>query len=77
MQSCDNAQATLERLQCRREDGAPWWKTPGGTPFGEACKRALEDGRIWNSNCIARITDCADLIPAYRGEWCGAVDGGE
>jgi hypothetical protein len=76
MESCDNAQRRLERLQCRRDDGSPWAKTPGGTPFADACKRALADNRIWNSHCIARITDCADLIPAYHGEWCGASDGG-
>lgn len=70
--SCDLAQAKLEELQCRRDDGTLWAFTrEKKTPFAEACKRALADGRPWMSNCISRITDCALLTPAFRGEWCG------
>lgn len=77
MESCDLAEAKLRELDCRRADGASWATTPKGTPFAEACKRALADSRPWMSNCIARITDCSMLMPAYRGEWCGGVaDGG-
>ena len=71
MQSCELAEATLRSLDCRRDDGSPWASTPKGVPFAEACKAALADGRIWFSNCIARIKDCADLECAYRGRCCG------
>jgi hypothetical protein len=71
MESCDKAQAKLEELECKRDDGAPYARTKGGTPFAEACRRALADGRPWMSNCISRIPDCSYLHRAYRGEWCG------
>jgi hypothetical protein len=74
--SCELAEATLVQLDCRRDDGSPWARTKQGASFADACKIALRDGRYWMSNCIARITDCSMLMPAYRGEWCGARDGG-
>lgn len=73
-QSCDLAHATLERLDCRRDDGTPWARTPKGAPFAEACKVALRDGRPWGSNCISRMTDCSQLDRAYRGAWCGGSE---
>ncbi|HMJ52022.1 MAG TPA: hypothetical protein VK540_08090 [Polyangiaceae bacterium] len=71
MESCDRAEETLARLDCRRVNGTPWTRTPAGAPFADACKRALADGRSWSSPCIARIKDCADLECAYRGQCCG------
>lgn len=73
MESCDNAQHRLEELDCRRDDGTPWAKTPAGAPFAEACKRALADGRPWGSNCIARMPSCAELECAYRSQCCGGA----
>jgi hypothetical protein len=71
MESCDRAEERLEHLDCRRHDGSPWARTPAGTHFADACKRALADGRNWFPNCIMRITDCAQLDDAYRGRLCG------
>lgn len=73
-ESCDHAQVTLERLDCRREDGSSWAKTPRGAPFAEACKHALRDGRPWMSNCLSRITDCSLIDRAFRGAWCGGAE---
>ena len=72
--SCELAQAKLEELNCRRDDGTQWAKTPGGTDFAVACKVALRDGRPWFPNCISRIPDCSMLMEAYRGEWCGGIE---
>jgi hypothetical protein len=74
MESCDRAEDTLARLDCRRADGSPWALTRGGRHFADECKHALQDGRPWMSNCIQRISDCSMLMPAYRGEWCGAKE---
>ena len=70
--SCERAQETLERLDCRRDDGSSWTTTPKGAPFADACKTALHDGRNWNPHCIMQIADCSELMCAYRGECCGA-----
>lgn len=70
-QACEAAEAKLRELDCRRDDGSPWAATPGGTPFAEACRRALKDGRDWKPQCIAKIEGCATLMCAYRGECCG------
>jgi len=76
MASCDNAQERLALLDCRREDGSPWARTPAGAPFADACKRALADGRSWGSNCIARMASCSELDCAFRSQCCGTADGG-
>jgi len=68
--ACAAAQARLIQLDCRRPDGTPWAQTPAGTPFGEACERAMADGRDWHPECIARIADCSQLSAAYQGALC-------
>jgi hypothetical protein len=72
-EACDDAARALERLQCLREDGTPYWKTPAGAPFALACKAALRDGRNWNPHCIAKIGACSEFKCAYRGACCGGT----
>lgn len=69
--SCDDAERTLERLECRSDEGLPRWKTPKGAPFSDACRAALRDGRNWHPDCIAKITACSELECAFRGACCG------
>ena len=44
--------------------GVPLWKTPKGTPYAEACRRAVADGRDTmakggsRSRCLAGLTTC-------------------
>ena len=68
--ACVEAEKTLVRLDCRKPDGTVWAKTPQGSPFGDACYRAYQDGRDWHAECIAAIDDCDELERAYRGELC-------
>jgi hypothetical protein len=62
--ACQRAQWTLEALRC------PQAATPEGTPFAVVCERAKVDGRDFHPACIAGVTSCADVEPAYRGELC-------
>ena len=71
-EACEAAEAKLRVLDCRRDDGSPWATTPAGTPFAQACRRALADGRDWKPQCIAKIEVCSVLMCAYRGECCGS-----
>lgn len=71
MESCERAEAKLAELDCRRDDGTPWARTPAGAHFADACKSALADGRTWTPQCLSRMTDCSQLGAAFRGAWCG------
>lgn len=62
--ACQRAQWVLEALRC------PQAATPEGTPFAVVCERAKLDGRDFHPACIAGITSCAEVEPAYRGELC-------
>lgn len=64
--ACPAAEARLRELECRRPNGLPWWQTQGGTPFGQACARAAQDGRGWRADCLATIRDCGGIEAAYR-----------
>ncbi len=67
--ACERAELRLERLDCRQADGSPWWTTPEGAPFSEACEVAMADGRQWHPELIACLVSCDDLIDAYRGKY--------
>jgi hypothetical protein len=69
--ACDDAGRTLQRLECRRDDGTPRGQTPAGAPFSDACRAALRDGRNWHPHCIAKMTACSELDCAFRGACCG------
>lgn len=58
--ACSAAGAKLRELNC------PQATTPAGTPFEAACQRALDDGRNWRPDCIARVTSCDQVEAAYR-----------
>jgi hypothetical protein len=65
---CAAAGARLCVLACAGSDGAPLWRTPAGTPYAAACRRARDDGRDWRPSCVAKIPTCADFDRAYRSE---------
>ena len=67
---CERAGARLEQLGCRTPAGVPLWRTPGGSPFSEACERAASDGRDWRADCLATIESCAEINDASRGVIC-------
>ena len=52
---CDSAQARLDELGCAEA------KTPGGTSFGESCRRARKDGRDWCAAEIAQVKSCDEV----------------
>lgn len=58
---CQRAGDTLSRLKC------PQQKTPQGTPFATACRRARAEHLDWHPDCIAKITNCSQVATAYRG----------
>lgn len=58
--TCLMAQERLQELDC------PEQTTPGGTPFAEACERALDDGRDWCAGDISVIRDCSEVEAASR-----------
>jgi hypothetical protein len=60
MDECLAAECTLARLRCAEA------KSPNGTPFSEACRRARVDSRDWRPDCLARITSCSQISAAYR-----------
>jgi hypothetical protein len=68
--ACTAAETQLVHLSCLRADGSSWARTPAGKPFGDECRRAWADGRDWRPECIAAITDCGQIEPAYRGDLC-------
>lgn len=67
---CEAAGARLEALDCRRPDGAPWWLTPAGAPYAEACEDAARKDRDWHPECVSTIERCEDFESAFNGELC-------
>jgi hypothetical protein len=63
---CGLAGERLCQLECRSSSGVPLWRTPDGGSFAAACRAALEDGRNWRPDCLARISDCSQVEAAYR-----------
>lgn len=59
---CEAAEARLVELGC------PEARTPDGTPFGEACWDAAQDGRHWRPDCIVLVTSC-DQVERAAGTW--------
>jgi len=59
--ACQAAQERLEELGCQEA------KTPKGTPFSEACDRAVDDGRSWCPVAVSRIDECAEFTDAAEG----------
>lgn len=67
---CEAAGARLEALDCRRPDGEPWWLTPGGAPYADACQDAAQKGRDWHPECVSTIERCEDFEAAFDGKVC-------
>jgi hypothetical protein len=63
---CERAASRLEQLDCRREDGSPLWRTPGGAAFVDFCHAAMNDGRDVRPDCLALVSSCDDVATAYR-----------
>lgn len=61
LDDCQRADVTLNALKC------PEAKTPKGTPFADACRRAAATKQDWHPECIAKVTSCAAVKAAYRG----------
>ncbi len=57
---CDDAEATLERMQCRDSLGDPMWVNKRGERFQETCRKAQEEALIFlDPACVATATACA------------------
>lgn len=50
---CQGAEDRLRARNCRMGNGAPRWVTPGGIPFAEVCRDAVNDGRDWQPDTMA------------------------
>ena len=56
---CDDAEVTLERLQCRDSTGSPMWVNRRGERFQETCRIAQEEASIFiDPACVASATTC-------------------
>ena len=64
---CLAAEQTLEKLQCKDRAGDPMWVNKLGERFGETCRKAQEEGRIFiNPACVSTAGSCekANQCPA-------------
>lgn len=56
---CLAAEQQLEKLQCRDRAGDPMWVNKIDERFGETCRKAQQEGRIFlNPKCVAEAPDC-------------------
>jgi len=62
---CVAADERLHALDCKHKDGTPWHTSPAGVPFREFCQRNRAD--VY-ARCIARVSTCAQIEGAARGE---------
>jgi len=67
---CDEAEATLCRLECTTETGASLCEGPTGVRFGPRCRSDRAKGIGWDADCLAGITDCSQVDAAASGELC-------
>lgn len=64
---CLAAEQNLEKLQCKDRAGDPMWINKLGERFGETCRKAQEEGRIFlNPACVrdAQTCEAANKCPA-------------
>lgn len=72
LDDCRAAGLVLCRLACRSSAGVPLWKTPGGTPYAAACRRAVLDDRDTTkrggsrARCLSAITSCTQIESECR-----------
>lgn len=58
---CDDAEATLKRLQCLDSLGDPMWVNKNGEPFGDTCRTIQEEALIFiDPACIASAVTCEE-----------------
>lgn len=58
---CGDAEARLEELGCKDLEGNPMWVNKKGERFGETCRIAQEEGRLFlNPKCIIAAKTCEE-----------------
>jgi hypothetical protein len=58
---CGDAEATLERLQCKDSLGDPMWVNKRGERFAETCRIAQEEALIFlDPKCITNAATCKE-----------------
>jgi hypothetical protein len=63
---CGLAEQRLLELECRDPRGQPMWVNALGIGFGDSCREAQEQGKVFvNPRCIAGAPTCeeADQCP--------------
>jgi hypothetical protein len=56
---CGAAERRLEELDCKDREGNPMWVNKRGERFGETCRIAQEEARIFvNPKCIGAAKTC-------------------
>lgn len=58
---CGDAEANLERLQCKDLRGDPMWVNRNGERFKDTCEEAQEEGRVaLNPGCVSDAKTCEE-----------------
>ena len=58
---CGAAEERLEELECKDREGNPMWVNKLGERFGETCRIAQDEGRIFiNPKCIHSAVSCEE-----------------
>ena len=66
---CGDAEANLEKLQCKDSHGDPMWVNKKGERFQETCRMAQEEALIFlDPLCISTAATCegANECPAMK-----------
>lgn len=58
---CGDAEATLERLECKDSLGDPMWVNKKGERFVETCRKIQEEALIFlDPKCVANAITCEE-----------------